>query len=277
MKHTAAYTYCIVDKRDNSVIYVGKTVDTKGRWNNHVKSADKHRRFHCANHMKKHGVENFEMQTLYTFPFADFSDQNVVCIEKIGCPCSRCVSESYAYTMENTLIEMIRTGDGDLTNLNDGGTGGMNPSAKTRALISEASKGNKSAVGNKGHKHTDEVRAKIGAKRKGFIVTDETRAKLRAYKHTDETRAKIGAKSKGNKHCLGRVVTVETRKNMSEAKKGKKRLPFTDETRTKMRMGALNKPPVTDETRMKMSEAGKRRCARERCAIWFAKQMAGTE
>lgn len=122
---TCAYTYIIVDKRDDSVVYVGKTIDPEARWKvGHVRSVRKRKRCRLARHMRKHGVEHFRMDVLYTFPFEFFGDQTATCTRKKGCPCPRCVAEDWAFSAEEELVARIKDAGGELMNMNDGGKGG---------------------------------------------------------------------------------------------------------------------------------------------------------
>src|ERR1700676_1594336 len=53
----------------------------------------------------------------------------------------------------------------------------------------------------------------------------------KGMKHSEETKKKIGKASKGNKYALGNVLSKETRRKMSEWRKGK---PRSEETRKKI-------------------------------------------
>ena len=48
-------------------------------------------------------------------------------------------------------------------------------------------------------------------------VAAKISASLIGHEVTDETRAKIGAANKGNKYCLGRIVSDETKQLMKES------------------------------------------------------------
>jgi group I intron endonuclease len=143
-------------------------------------------------------------------------------------------------------------------------------SAETRARMSEAHKGNKANLGNKA---SDETRAKQSKAHKGRIVSNETRAKLaKAHKgktHSPEARAKIAAAwvirkqtavykeqlanlSEANRN---RVISEDTRKKLSEARKGNKNPNFgktpSDDTRARMseaKMGKKRGPYKKEET-----------------------------
>lgn len=70
----------------------------------------------------------------------------------------------------------------------------------------------------------------------------------------DEVRAKMSASSIGNKKCLGRPCSDETRKKISDAQKGRK---LTDEHRKKLSDAKKGKrrPPPSEDTRRKISDS----------------------
>jgi hypothetical protein len=68
---------------------------------------------------------------------------------------------------------------------------------------------------------TEETKKKLSSVKKGVPKSLEWRAKLSArqigMKRSQETRRKLSEKSRGNKNCLGRVISEEARKRMSDA------------------------------------------------------------
>lgn len=129
-------------------------------------------------------------------------------------------------------------------------------------------------VGNRGRKFTAEHRRKIGEAHQGKIVSLETKQKIAAVQrgkkrgpHSDETKAKISqanhnrivdveVREKIRRSLIGRSPSPETRQKISEAGRGRKHSPETIE---KMKTHIF-----TEEHRRKLSEAAKRRAARER-------------
>ncbi|MDP3763697.1 MAG: GIY-YIG nuclease family protein [bacterium] len=87
-----------------------------------------------------------------------------------------------------------------------------------------------------------------------------------------EVRRKISEANKGNKYCLGFKHTDQTRKNMSAAKKGVKKKPFTEQHRKNLSLSkkgicfseeqkkAISESQkgrkVSQQTKNKMSESG---------------------
>lgn len=134
-----------------------------------------------------------------------------------------------------------------------------------------------------GRKHTEEIKAKIGAAHKGKVITPEARAKishaLTGKVPTLETRAKTSTTLKG------RIITPEHRAKISASRKGgvfspqhranlsaaRKRRVITPETKAKLRAvmvdrmatpearakigAALKGKKLSQKTRAKMSEA----------------------
>lgn len=106
-----------------------------------------------------------------------------------------------------------------------------------------------------GKKHSPEALAKMSAKQKGKIISEETRQKI-GITSKQMWEANDGAKKK--EHVLrmtGHIKTAETRKKLSEANKGK---ILSEDTRQKISIankGKLLGIKKSDETRKKMSKA----------------------
>jgi hypothetical protein len=107
-------------------------------------------------------------------------------------------------------------------------------SAEHRARISEAAKNRppmseetRKKIGKIwiGRKHSEETKKKMSEAQKGVIFSDEHRAKIKEARKrqtfSEETRNKIGEAHKGNTNMLGKHHTIESRKKMSSAHKGK--------------------------------------------------------
>lgn len=98
-------------------------------------------------------------------------------------------------------------------NVTDGGEGiiGVERTLEQRQRMSVSRLGKN--LGNqyaRGHRHTDEARAKISAAGAGRIFSDER-------------KAKIGATKIGNKYNVGRPCSEETKRKISDAQKGRKK------------------------------------------------------
>lgn len=133
---------------------------------------------------------------------------------------------------ERRWIKKLREEGEDLTNLTDGGEGCWGLKHSPESI-------ERSAVAHRGKVYPPEVRAKISAAGKGRKQSVETKAKRVAY-YTPEKRAEFSAVSKG--------------RPKSEVTKGKMSLAAT-----KWQTG--RKLPLS--TRQKLSEAQKRRYAKE--------------
>ncbi len=114
-------------------------------------------------------------------------------------------------------------------NLTDGGDGkrGFKMSPETIKKISESKKG----IPNKAH--SERMKGRPNWK-KGTIVPQEVRNKISKTltgrpspikglpsKHTPEGKERIRQYNLGNKYCLGRKATPETKKRLSDSHKGK--------------------------------------------------------
>lgn len=119
-------------------------------------------------------------------------------------------TESDAFLFEKYYISVYGRrdlGQGPLTNLTDGGTGGVNMSPETKRKISEANVGtNNPMFGRTGESnprfgtiHTDEARLKMSEANTGKTISLDTRNKLSAIN-------------------LGKVASTETKRKMAESK-----------------------------------------------------------
>lgn len=100
-----------------------------------------------------------------------------------------------------------------------------------------------------GRKASAETRAKLSAARKGNQYARGTTHTVSA-----EGRARMSAAQMGHQRNLGRVLSPETRKKISESHKGLKHSVETCEKIRKLRTGVKTRPH-TIETRAKMSMA----------------------
>jgi len=196
-------------------------------------------------------------------------------------------TEKEANSIECDLISLIGRKDlkkGPLLNLTDGGEGvsGITRSFEYRRKISEVHKGKKLSEETKrkigdskrGLKLSDLIKKKIGKAHRGKKRSLEARENMSKVRKsyfeknpeasiivgnyhrgkvlTSETKQKMREKRKLQ---IMKPVSEETRKRMSEAKKGKK---YSEETRKKMSEAKKGKK-YSKETRIKMSEAQKKR------------------
>lgn len=135
------------------------------------------------------------------------------------------ISEETALSLEIDRISLY--GVENLSNMTMGGEGLRSPSAEVRAKISRSQKERFARPGEF---------EKLSKQRKGRITSDETKAKLsitsKGRRHSKETieKMRVLAKKRG--------VSDVTRAAQKNAVTGKKRLPFTDETRAKMSIAA---------------------------------------
>lgn len=76
--------------------------------------------------------------------------------------------------------------------------------------------------------------------------------------HTDETKRKIGLANSGTKHCLGKIHSKETKKKISDVKKGIKREKFSHQWIENMRKSLIGRKH-SEETIKKMRDAQSKR------------------
>jgi group I intron endonuclease len=117
------------------------------------------------------------------------------------------------------------------------------------------------------------VKTKIGLSNKnkpkpigfGDKISKSLKGKIKGNYHTEESKLKISTKNKGRKHTLEekdkisknripKAISEETRKKMSESRKG--HIMYTNEWRKKISQGNVGRV-VSGETREKMSRSRK--------------------
>lgn len=206
-------------------------------------------------------------------------DGQQVKIEKIF----QTANEQEAFEFERQTI--ARYGRENLTNLTDGGDGssGWNPPRKWREnhsiYMSKRNKGNKIWLGKKHKPETrkkmsdnnamrnPEYRKRVSAGLMGRFVSEETRRKIgnanRGRVHSEESRKRMSVSQ--NKRYKENPVSDETRKKLSDGLRGR---TYSKETIERMKVAARKRMksfPIkfTDEVRRKISDAAKRRWARQ--------------
>lgn len=126
-------------------------------------------------------------------------------------------------------------------------------SSETRAKMSAAQKGKKKPEGfnvgrkvtwrdkisesNRGKKRTEEVRKQMSESRKGKPAHNKG---ISWGKHTEEAKEKIrqAARNQDHFHLKNKTLSEETRKKLSESRKGRK---HSEETKEKIRQANLGK------------------------------------
>lgn len=238
------FIYSLIDPRNHRVRYVGKTNDVRLRLRKHIELALRsQRRNHRFNWIRS---------------LVDAGQLPTLAIIESG--------EGAWQAAEKHWIAFYRMAGCALVNATDGGDGAENPSAETRARMSAS---------HKGHIHTAEQSAKIGAAHRALWKNPEYRVKMSAIHkgrvRSAETCARISAALKGRhfspERCAvmsaarkGHVPSAETRAKLSAAQKARWVSP---EARTKL--GAAVKTALSSpEVRAKLSTTIKAAWARRR-------------
>jgi hypothetical protein len=230
-----AYIYALIDPREtddvNSIRYIGKTNDPNKRIGRHLACARNGSRTHCHNWIR-------QLLAVGLTPTVSILETTTR------------VAATYR---EREWIAHLRTAGCPLTNLTDGGEGGLGcrHSPETRAKIGAAHLGKKlspehriklsaSHVGNKnclGHRHpiSDETRAKLS------IVGMGKRNAL-GCRRSKETRARISAANVGNRNALGHRLSNELKLKIAASGMGNR--------------NALGHHP-SDEAKLKMTAASR--------------------
>ena len=239
--------YAYFDKKDNSVVYVGKDsyIDKGKRKRDHMlPSTYNHQRF---NRVLQNNPSRYEYKEIFVFDEISNTELNHLEMQQIA--------------LFNPKFNFTKGGDGfkggkqseesrrKISENNARYWQGKTFSEEHRKNLSKARKGEKRRP------LSEETKRKIGEANRGKIRTEETRRKLseahKGYTPSLETRRKMSEAWKGENHpYYGKPLPLEIRKKISETLKGRK-LPL--ETRKKISEAQKGKP-VSDETRKKLSE-----------------------
>lgn len=243
------YLHC---KQNGDPFYVGKGSYRSRKTCKRSHDFDSRRRNkHHSRIIAKYGAENIKV---FVFP---------------------CKSEQQAFDDEIQQIAQLRNEGFSLANITNGGEGssGVPITNETRAKISKANKGrilssesrlnmsvaHKGKPSNmKGKKHTDAAKIKIRAARAKQVYTPEHRAALsisrKARVLSDETKAKMKAATIA--YNKARINTPEIRAKMSASAKARR---ASDKTRAKMRAAQVSfwASPDAELRRKEMSERTK--------------------
>jgi len=159
---------------------------------------------------------------------------------------ARWKDEKEAFAHEVFLIETFRSMGIKLTNVTNGGTGVV------------------------GYKHTKESIQKRLDAMQGYVVSEETKAKMResslgeknhffGRSHSEDTKNRISETKKANpsKPWLGKPRNEETKKKIAQSLFGRPGTKHTEESKRKISLAHTGKKQASpsEETRRKLSEA----------------------
>lgn len=147
------------------------------------------------------------------------------------------LTEAQAFEVERAFISALgRCPRGPLVNMTDGGEG---PSGR------KLSDTHRNAFTRKGQRHTPETIEKLRQ------IARERKPTRLGMRNSDEHNAAIAVASKGNKNCLDRTYSTETRAKLSASLRG--RMP-AESTIAAVRKANTGRSPSA-ETRAKLSAA----------------------
>lgn len=224
MDNYTTFIYALIDPRDQTIRYIGKSDDPHKRLLVHLREK--------SDTYKNRWIKSLQSQGLVP---------ELLIVEE--------VSRDQWGVREQYWIVYYREQGAALTNTEEGGLGRRNyeTSLETRAKLSAAKKGKKHSPEHRAHliearakraEISEETRRKMSLYRTGRTTSDETKAKLSAALRgrtiSAETRAKTSAKLKGRVPSAetlraaaevnrGRRVSEETKRNISTALKGRSR------------------------------------------------------
>ena len=242
----------IIQNKINNKIYVGQTKNLKRRWKSHRDTANKGDARPLYNSMRKHGFDNFKMESIEEFD--NLNDCNEAEEFWIHFFQSRNKEIGYniayggnnkAHTPETKAkLSKIRTGTKALPKtkkkMSDTHSGennamfGKTHSDESLEKMSQAKEGKYDGENNPfyGKTHSEETRKLLSENHIGLQA--EKNNPMFGKTHTEKTRKFLSDINIGNTYSLGKKHTDEARKKISEAKIGKKRGPMTPEHRQKI-------------------------------------------
>ena len=227
----------------NSHRYIGSSVDINTRWYSHKYSLshDTHSNQVLKRAWDKHGEDSFEFNILAYCP-----KESLLFIEQIFLN-----EEPHEYNIaDNARAPRL----------------GRPHSEETREKLREMATGNQHWLGKK---HSEFSKQKIRIAKTGIPCSEITKQKIRGFRHTEEAKIKMSIAKKGlpsgfigknhteeakeknrlahlgNKYCVGKKLTEEHKRKISETLTGFK---HSEETKQKLR----NKN-ISEETRNKLS------------------------
>lgn len=241
-----AYIYALTDPDSGDIRYIGKADNVIDRLKSHLNDCSSTRKARWIRSLVGRGKR-----------------PELLILEEVG-------NEQWQ-DAESKWIAHYRLVGADLCNHTDGGEGLRNPSAETRAKLSELrrsewldpvgkakwlsilrSPGRRQKISDSlsGKKKSMEHVAKLPQNQPGRKLSPEhaerSRELLRehGYRHplgvpmTEEVKRKIGESLRGNSHTLGRVMPEHEKLRRSEALRGR---PKSEETRQRMREAAFRR------------------------------------
>lgn len=227
------FIYSLSDPSSKEVRYIGKSDDPEFRLRKHLRPCN----------LRARTVKNSWLKSLL--------DQGVTPTLEI----LEEVAKDRWPEAERRWILHYRNKGCDLTNGNDGGIGGTNPTDAVRAKLSSSHLGK--TPGMKGRKHTPESLKRMSESHRGYVTSEETKQKLSAKGKgrvaSPEQRQRLSQSLKGNSNAKGAVRSAEWRQNVSNRMKN---MPPEFWSAIGKKTGdALRGRSHTEEHRRKVSEA----------------------
>lgn len=241
-------------------IYVGSAVNITNRWRSHINNLknNKHQNKKLQNHFNKYGEADLQFIILLECKKEDLIANEQFFIDSINPSFNICKKAGSCLGTKQSKESNIKRKLSLLGQKNH--NYGKRFSEETRRKLSISHRGKKRGP------HSDETKRKIRLSNIGkHICSDEYRIKLsnsalNKLPMKEETKLKISKSHKGlntwsfgNKNKLGKHLSEESKKRLSESHKGKKLSKVH-----KLKISESNKGRMVSElTRQKISQANK--------------------
>lgn len=241
---TSSGIYKFTNKVNNKC-YIGQAKNLKQRIKCHIKdyNRSKYDNLYFYNSIRKHGIENFELEILQEGNF----------------------SKKELDEMEITFIRLFKSNNplfGYNLTLNGEGTSGFKHSLKTIEKQKQIKIGKKASQETKdkmskvrkGKILSEEHKQKISKSNKGKPKSQEFKFNLKGHLVSEETREKLSKVNKGRN--LGRKMSKEVIEKRKKSRQGYK---HTEETKQKMVETRMKNKSYfhSEETKKKIGESSK--------------------
>lgn len=216
----------------NDKVYIGQAVNLRSRVKGHLNCVKKNHNYPIYNSMRKHNVENFELEILAQ---GNFSKTELDDLEVDFIRLYNSIDRLYGYNL---------TQGGE-------GTSGYKHTEQTKKKLSQAKIGK-----NLGKKYSLEHCKKISDSLKGKPKSETHKLNLTGKRHSEETKEKL------SKIHKGKIISQEQKQKMRETKIKNGTLHKTNyrhSEETKLKMKNINKGRVrSNEAKLKTSTTLKR-------------------
>ena len=219
----------IIENIINGKVYVGSTINIKKRWYAHKTTLNHncHDNSFLQNAWNKYGETNFSFIILEEVVVEKLLEREQyyinlydACNRNCGYNLMPTAGNNLGYKhTEETKLKISNINKGKILSEETKNNMKIAATKKDKSYYSKPERIIKISNANLGKKHSDETKKKLSKIRTGIKLSEETKKKIGKSNtgkiFTNERKMKISKALKGNQNGVGRIVTEETRKNIS--------------------------------------------------------------